>query len=90
MNNNAYSFFIGWFIIIGMFWGSTRFEGTRTLTYYVLWLSIVLLLVTHSNEFGSLIRGAIPQQETGSGNAQSPITPINTPPVTTPTQFAAL
>lgn len=57
---SAYNFFIGWLIIIGLFWGSTKFEGTKTLTYYILWLAIILTLVTHADELNTLIQGAVP------------------------------
>lgn len=58
--SSAYNFFIGWFIILGLFYGSLKFEGTKTLTYYVLWLNIVLMLVTHSDTLKTLIEGAVP------------------------------
>lgn len=58
--NTAYSFFIGWFIIILLFYGSTKLEGTKTITYYILWLSVVLAIVTHYNTFTELIRSAVP------------------------------
>lgn len=52
-----YPFVVGWGIILALFVGSTRYEGTRTITYYVLWLAIVLTLVTHANELTTLIQG---------------------------------
>lgn len=61
--NKAYSFFIGWFIIILLFYGSTKFEGTKTVTYYILWLAIVLTLVTHYDTFTALIQGAVPPDQ---------------------------
>ena len=67
--NGFYTFMIGWIVIIVVFYGSTKFEGTRTITYYVLWLAIVLTVITHSNELTTLIQGAVPPQETGSGTA---------------------
>ena len=78
---SAYSFFIGWGIIIGLFYGSLAFEGTRTITYYTLWLSIVLMLVTHSDTLKGLIEGAIPppvQSDTSAEQVQGQV------------QFAAL
>lgn len=70
--NGFYGFIIGWSIILVLFYGSTKFEGTRTLTYYVLWLAIVLTIITHSKELTTLIESAVPApppQETGSGSA---------------------
>lgn len=58
--NSAYSFFIGWVIIVFLFYGSLAFEGTRTITYYVLWLSIVLTLVVHSDTLQGLLEAAVP------------------------------
>lgn len=61
--STAYSYFIGWFIIILLFYGSTKFEGTKTLTYYILWLAVVLTLLTHYNTFRELIQSAVPPQQ---------------------------
>jgi len=55
--NGFYGFVVGWGIILALFIGSTRYEGTRTLTYYVLWLAIVLVLVTHAPELTTLLQG---------------------------------
>lgn len=66
MEQGAYKFFIGWLVILGLFYGSTKLEGTRTLTYYILWLNIVLLIVVHSDVVKGLIEGAVPQQSSGN------------------------
>lgn len=79
---SAYAFFIGWFVIIGLFYGSLALEGTRTLTYYVLWLNIILLLVTHSTQFAALLEGAVPPPVQSDTSTQQERTPQ--------TQFAAL
>lgn len=57
-STTAYSFFIGWGVIIALFWGATKLEWSKTIIYYVLWLSIVLLIVTHSQNLQSIIAGS--------------------------------
>lgn len=86
--SSAYSFFIGWGIILGLFYGSLKFEGTRTLTYYALWLNIALLLVTHSSTLQSLIEGAVPAQPTQSDNSVQQTSGVQNIPVPY-VQFAA-
>jgi hypothetical protein len=57
--NDAYYFFIGWLVILGMIAGGIRFEPTRVLIYYVLWLTIIFTVITNNKEFGKLLnRGA--------------------------------
>lgn len=71
--NGFYTWVVGWTIILALFIGSTRYEGSRTITYYVLWLSIVLILVTHAGELTTLLRGTgiqgISDATEGSGQA---------------------
>ena len=62
-SQTAYSFFIGWGVIIALFWGGTKLESTKTIIYYVLWLSIVLLLVTHSQTITNIIQGSGIQEQ---------------------------
>lgn len=57
-NTQAFYFFLGWLIIILGFWGMTKFEGTRTILYYMLILLIVLDLVTHSTEIANILAAA--------------------------------
>lgn len=51
----AFSFFVGWLIIISALWAMTKSKPTRVILYYVLWLLIVLLLVTHGNELSQYL-----------------------------------
>lgn len=57
-NNSAYSFFLGWLVIIVAFWAGLKLEGTKTIIYYVLWLTVVLTVVVHYQELTEIIRGA--------------------------------
>lgn len=45
--NSAQYFLAGWGVILFSIWVMAKFEGTRTLLYYLFWLGIVLDLVTH-------------------------------------------
>jgi predicted aspartyl protease len=63
--NSAFSFFIAWSLIVVLFWTGSRFEGTRTIEYYVLWLSVVLMLVTHYKELTTILEASgLPQAAT--------------------------
>lgn len=69
----AYYFFISWIGILIAFWGATKFEGTRTIIYYLLILLIVLDLVSHSTEINDILRAGglnVPSTDVlGSGGA---------------------
>lgn len=43
-------FVAGWSVILFSIWVLSKYEGTRTLLYYLFWLGIVLDLVAHSEE----------------------------------------
>lgn len=43
-------FVAGWSVILFSIWILSKYEGTRTLLYYIFWLGIVLDLVSHSEE----------------------------------------
>lgn len=81
--NSGYTFFIGWGIIGALFYGGVRFESSRTIIYYILWLSIVLMLVTHAPQLSQFIQGAIPGAQ-GGITGSAPQIPSNiystTPP----------
>lgn len=53
--DSAYYFFIGWFLVLGSIWGLSKFEGGRTVIYYLLILAIALDLVTHSTEIANIL-----------------------------------
>ena len=40
-------FFGGWLVILVTIWVMSKFEGTKTLLYYLFWLGIVLDIVVH-------------------------------------------
>lgn len=56
--NSAYYFFIGWGIIIFAFFGLNKFEGTRTILYYMIWLLVVLDVVTHYQDLKTILSNA--------------------------------
>lgn len=43
-------FFGGWAVVLLTIWIMAKFEGTRSLLYYLFWLGIVLDVVSHSEE----------------------------------------
>lgn len=43
-------FIAGWAVVLGSIWALSKYEGTRTLLYYLFWLGVVLDLVSHSEE----------------------------------------
>lgn len=47
MNPTGYNFFLGWTFVLLLFWLGSRYEGSRTIIYYVAWLAVLLLIVTH-------------------------------------------
>lgn len=57
-SSSAYYFFIGWSIILIAFFGMNKFEGTRTILYYLLWLLVVLDIVTHYKELEDILSKA--------------------------------
>ena len=48
----------GWLMLITVLYLLTRNRAGQTIVYYVLWLSIVLLLVTHSDSISQLFQQA--------------------------------
>lgn len=92
--NSAYSFFAGWFLIIAGAFGLSRFEPTRVFLYYILWLTVILMIVTHANDITSLLATATHTDQTlmpvtaqpGSGDQLIPGSTTSTPatlPITT-------
>ena len=57
-SNSAFSFFLGWSVIIAMYWGFLKYEGTRTIIYYVAWLAVILTVVAHYKELQSILSDA--------------------------------
>ena len=80
---SAYSFFIGWAIIFLLFWGGTKFEGTKTLIYYVLWLSIILAIVANYKQFTSLLGGVNESVGSNVTNNLNSTTSTTSIPITT-------
>jgi hypothetical protein len=70
-NTSAYYFFVGWSLILLAFFGMNKFEGTRTVLYYLLWLLVVFDIVSHYAEIQSILAQA--------GFQISTITPANVP-----------
>jgi hypothetical protein len=52
---SAISFFLGWTVIFLILYAMTKSKVGKKLLYYILWLLLVLVLVTHSNEITTLI-----------------------------------
>jgi nucleoside recognition membrane protein YjiH len=48
-------FLIKWLILVLLFVVMGKFEGTRTILYYTLWLTIVLLLIASSDEISAAL-----------------------------------
>lgn len=47
-------FFGGWLIIFFSLWAMSKFEGTKTALYYLLWTGVVLDIVTHGQEIQTM------------------------------------
>lgn len=75
-NTSALQFFVAWGLIIGSLFGLSRFDAGKRVTYYALWLAIVLVLVTHAENFIALIRpsGIFPDT-IGTGQTGNPPPP---------------
>jgi len=58
------TFFIGWFMIIAIFYGLTLTEGGKRVVYYTLWLTILLIAVTRSNDILAYVSAAMPSTAT--------------------------
>jgi hypothetical protein len=56
--NTSYGFFLGWSVLIIAFVLSMKFEGTKTIAYFILWLAVVLTLVAHYQELQTIVSGA--------------------------------
>lgn len=52
--NQAYAFFLGWTLIILALWGMVKTRTGNIIVYYLLWGSIVLLLITHGDEITTI------------------------------------
>lgn len=48
----------GWILLIVILFAITRFRWGAALVYYILWLSIVLVLVTHSDVITGIFNNA--------------------------------
>jgi len=71
--NTAFKFFAGWTLILVIGYMFTKLEGTRTILYYLLWLAVTFMLVTHYQDFkdllgGTQLPGLNPSQENNKGN----------------------
>lgn len=64
-------FVAGWGAILFSIWGMSKFEGTRTLLYYLFWLGIVLDIVTHYEFFITEYNTIF--NTTGTGNTTLPV-----------------
>lgn len=53
-------FLAGWGVILGTIWLMAKFEGTKTLLYYLFWLGIVLDLVTHGTQIAAFVSVIFP------------------------------
>jgi hypothetical protein len=47
--------FVAWGMVLGVLYGISRTRAGHTITYYVLWLSVVLVLVSHGGEISSIL-----------------------------------
>lgn len=77
----VYKFFIGWLLIIGLFYGLSKFETGQKILYYMLWLSVILVLVAYQEEIMLFIKstGIAINQPTTPQPAPQPA-PTTTPP----------
>lgn len=58
----VFAWFIAWAIVLGTLYGLSRTRAGKTIVYYVLWLSVVLVVVTHYSAIsGVLTQGNITQ-----------------------------
>ena len=58
----VFAWFIAWAIILGVLYGLSRTRAGKTIVYYVLWLSVVFVVVSHYSAIsGVLTQGNITQ-----------------------------
>ena len=56
MNTSDVGLFAGgWLILLGSLYVMNKFEGTRTIVYYILWLGIALDLAVHGVEIQNVL-----------------------------------
>jgi len=53
--SGAFTFLVTWLIMIAVLVALAGTRWGKTIVYYVLWLMVVLLVVTHGKELASLI-----------------------------------
>lgn len=51
----AFTWLASWMIMIFILIGLAQTEWGKRIVYYVAWLSLLFLIVTHSNEFTALL-----------------------------------
>ncbi|HET7639230.1 MAG TPA: hypothetical protein VFK47_10885 [Ktedonobacteraceae bacterium] len=66
----AYAFFVGWGIIIMAGWAMSKYDATKRIVYYSLWLAVFLVLLTRSKEISTFV------QATGLALTNPPAQPI--------------
>ena len=47
--------FVAWGMVLGVLYSISKTRWGHTITYYVLWLSVVLVLVMHGGEISSIL-----------------------------------
>ncbi len=67
----AYQWFGAWLLFIILLIAIAQIKAGRTILYYLLWLAVVLLVVSHYQEITNMFAGAgiIPAQNNGVTNA---------------------
>lgn len=65
---SAFSFFLAWTIILIILYGFSRFDAGKRITYYVLWLMVVLVVVVRAGDITSLINQGIPSTKAVQSN----------------------
>ena len=71
---NAGLWFAGWAIVLSMLWGMSKFGPTRVILYWLLWMSIIFLLITYADELSSLVQGALGSNTNTSATSNQPLT----------------
>jgi hypothetical protein len=80
----ALTWLTSWLVIILVLVALAQVEWGKRIVYYVAWLSVVLLIVTHSSEFSSLLGtfGQTPDTigQSGASGPGVPLPPGSLPP----------
>lgn len=70
MTQTGYDFFLGWSFVLLLFWLGSKFEGSRTIIYYIAWLTVALMVAVRYKDINTIFAsiGLEPDSVTGGGS----------------------